>query len=131
MAGELSRQPYWAHFQTTDVHEPFRPQAPFAGLFIDPERRDRHLERDDALEEMPGGFRVPGNYEALGITVEQHALAQQVLQHVGDARRRREGRRLDAVAEEVREQLLPHEADEPRQQDACGHERGAATTLLY
>jgi arylsulfatase A-like enzyme len=72
-------QPYWVHFQTTDVHEPFRPEAPFAGLFIDPERRERYIESDDALSEMPGWFFEPGNYEALGITVEQHALAQQAL----------------------------------------------------
>jgi arylsulfatase A-like enzyme len=72
-------QPYWAHFQTTDVHESFRPQAPFAGLFIDPERRDRYIEWDDKLGEMPGWFRRPENYEILGITVEQHALAQQAL----------------------------------------------------
>ncbi len=78
-------QPYWAHFQTTDVHEPFRPQAPFAGLFIDPERRERYIEWDDALGEMPGWFYRPENYEALGITVEQHALAQQALYDEGMA----------------------------------------------
>ena len=26
--------PYWAHFQTTDVHEPNEPEAPFAGRFL-------------------------------------------------------------------------------------------------
>jgi arylsulfatase A-like enzyme len=29
--------PYWAHFQTTDVHEPNEPVAPFAGLYLDRE----------------------------------------------------------------------------------------------
>jgi len=33
--------PYWAHFQITDVHEPLIPVAPFAGLFVDAERRER------------------------------------------------------------------------------------------
>jgi arylsulfatase A-like enzyme len=32
-------RPYWVHFQPTDVHEPHRPVAPFAGLFVSPERR--------------------------------------------------------------------------------------------
>jgi arylsulfatase A-like enzyme len=26
-------QPYWAHFQSVDVHQPWHPAAPFAGLF--------------------------------------------------------------------------------------------------
>ncbi len=29
-------EPYWAHFQTTDVHSPHEPVAPFAGLFLSP-----------------------------------------------------------------------------------------------
>ena len=29
-------EPYWVHFQTTDVHWPYQPVAPFAGLFITP-----------------------------------------------------------------------------------------------
>ena len=89
-------QPYWAHFQTTDVHEPFRPQAPFAGLFIDPERRERYIEWDDALGELPGGFFRPENYEPLGITVEQHALAQQALYDEGMAHQDHHLRRLVA-----------------------------------
>ena len=32
-------EPYWAHFQTTDVHAPHNPPAPFAGLYVSPERR--------------------------------------------------------------------------------------------
>ena len=32
-------EPYWVHFQTTDVHRPHTPIPPFAGLFISPERR--------------------------------------------------------------------------------------------
>jgi arylsulfatase A-like enzyme len=37
--GEYPGEPYWAHFQTTDVHWPHNPPAPFAGLFVSPERR--------------------------------------------------------------------------------------------
>jgi arylsulfatase A-like enzyme len=32
-------EPYWVHFQTTDVHSPHAPVPPFAGLFISPKRR--------------------------------------------------------------------------------------------
>ncbi len=32
-------EPYWVHFQTTDVHEPNEPVQPFAGLFVPPEGR--------------------------------------------------------------------------------------------
>ncbi|NIM57835.1 MAG: sulfatase-like hydrolase/transferase, partial [Candidatus Aminicenantes bacterium] len=41
-------EPYWVHFQTTDVHKIHTPVPPFAGLFISPERRriaDEWLER--------------------------------------------------------------------------------------
>jgi len=33
-------QPYWAHFQTTDVHWPYHPVPPFAGLYISPEQSE-------------------------------------------------------------------------------------------
>lgn len=36
---EYRGEPYWVHFQTTDVHLPHNPPAPFAGLFVSPERR--------------------------------------------------------------------------------------------
>jgi len=36
---EYPGEPYWAHFQTTDVHGPHNPPEPFAGLYISPERR--------------------------------------------------------------------------------------------
>ena len=42
--------PYWAHFQTTDVHEIQRPVAPFAGLFVPKEQRDRFLALWDDME---------------------------------------------------------------------------------
>ena len=32
-------EPYWVHFQSTDVHQPYIPVAPFAGLFVSPEQR--------------------------------------------------------------------------------------------
>jgi arylsulfatase A-like enzyme len=72
--------PFWAHFQTTDVHEPFRPMAPFSGLFITPELRARYIEWDEAVQ-----WNDTASYAAAGITVEQHALAQQALYDEGMA----------------------------------------------
>ncbi|MCH7825032.1 MAG: sulfatase-like hydrolase/transferase [Acidobacteria bacterium] len=37
-------EPYWVHFQTTDVHHPWMPVAPFAGLFTTPESREAFYE---------------------------------------------------------------------------------------
>ncbi len=37
-------EPYWVHFQTTDVHPPHEPVAPFAGLFISPKVRETYHE---------------------------------------------------------------------------------------
>ena len=36
---EYPSEPYWVHFQTTDVHGPHNPPPPFAGLYVNPERR--------------------------------------------------------------------------------------------
>jgi arylsulfatase A-like enzyme len=67
--------PYWAHFQTTDVHEPFRPMAPFSGLFITPELRARYIEWDKER----AGHRDDTAW------VTRHALAQQALYDEGMA----------------------------------------------
>ena len=38
-------EPYWVHFQSTDIHGPsWKPVAPFAGLFISPEQRQTFFE---------------------------------------------------------------------------------------
>jgi arylsulfatase A-like enzyme len=72
--------PYWAHFQTTDVHEPFRPMAPFSGLFITPELRAQYIEWDETVR-----WWDTRSYAPAGITVAQHALAQQALYDEGMA----------------------------------------------
>ena len=36
---EYPSEPCWVHFQTTDVHGPHNPPPPFAGLYVNPERR--------------------------------------------------------------------------------------------
>jgi arylsulfatase A-like enzyme len=42
-------QPYWVHFQTTDVHGPRQPVAPFAGLFAPPEATKQKTRWDSTL----------------------------------------------------------------------------------
>ncbi len=37
-------EPYWVHFQSTDVHPPYHPPEPFAGRFADTERREAFAE---------------------------------------------------------------------------------------
>ena len=61
-------QPYWVHFQTTDVHEPNEPVPPFAGLYVSPDER-RHLsEWEDQLYgaggELWGTTSIAGFYDA-------------------------------------------------------------------
>jgi arylsulfatase A-like enzyme len=47
-------EPYFVHFQTTDVHWPWQPSPPFAGMFIDPERRARFYAWEQRLAEAAG-----------------------------------------------------------------------------
>jgi arylsulfatase A-like enzyme len=45
-------EPYWVHFQTTDVHFMHTPVSPFSGLFISPER---HRISDEWWRVIQGG----------------------------------------------------------------------------
>lgn len=55
---EYPGEPYYVHFQTTDVHWPHDPLAPFAGLFVAPERRklldqwEHTLRGEDGLSDF-------------------------------------------------------------------------------
>jgi arylsulfatase A-like enzyme len=49
-------EPYWAHFQTTDVHEDFPAVAPFSGLFVGPEQKKTWREWNDRLEGEHGPY---------------------------------------------------------------------------
>jgi len=66
--------PFWAHFQTTDVHGPSTPIAPFAGLFCSPERFEWLRETQDRWSEWRRENPDPGSrflwtsvWEDLGI----------------------------------------------------------------
>ncbi len=47
-------QPYWTHFQTTDLHWPWEPEAPFAGLFLGPELRLRYFKWEREVAKAAG-----------------------------------------------------------------------------
>jgi arylsulfatase A-like enzyme len=47
-------RPYWVHFQTTDVHWPFKPRPPFSGLFLSPEARRRYFEWEARVGKTAG-----------------------------------------------------------------------------
>ncbi len=61
-----SDAPWWVHFQTTDVHEPHQPVAPFAGRYASPERRAQFKAWWDELHKLEGVKRdtVLGRYRA-------------------------------------------------------------------
>jgi arylsulfatase A-like enzyme len=46
-------EPYWVHFQP-ELHWPFKPVSPFAGLYVSPELRERHSEWERQLEAALG-----------------------------------------------------------------------------
>jgi len=78
-------QPYWAHFQTTDVHEPQRPVAPFAGMYIDPGRQAGFWESLEAVfdgsrqdQETVSGF-YRRRFEEMGLDRVQIYAAQRDL----------------------------------------------------
>lgn len=67
-------EPYWVHFQTTDVHEPHEPVQPFAGLFVSQEEKARLRAWEERI--IPAGMPLFG-------TVSIPALYDLVLPRVG------------------------------------------------
>jgi arylsulfatase A-like enzyme len=76
-------EPYWVHFQPTDVHWPWRPAVPFAGLFIRPELRERYYEWERQLLEAGGFWSVafpdPAVFAKTGISPVAHFNARRRL----------------------------------------------------
>jgi arylsulfatase A-like enzyme len=54
--------PYWVHFQTTDVHWPFKPPAPFAGVYVEPKLRKKYYDWERKLAEAAGLLGPTWNY---------------------------------------------------------------------
>jgi arylsulfatase A-like enzyme len=51
---EFPGEPYWAHFQSTDVHEEFPAVSPFAGLFVGPDDLRTWKEWNERLRPLGG-----------------------------------------------------------------------------
>ena len=75
-------EPYWVHFQTTDVHRPHTPIPPFAGLFISPERRrtfeawrDAHVRPRSSSLDFRSDTRVA--YASAGRDLYDETMAHQ------------------------------------------------------
>jgi len=76
---EYPAEPYWVHFQTTDLHEEIPAVAPFSGLFVGPEQVKTWREWDDRLDEEGGHGVYSEAYEKTGISrVEFFTLHQGV-----------------------------------------------------
>jgi hypothetical protein len=61
-------EPYWVHFQTTDVHEQFPAVAPFGGLFNGPEQEKTWREWNERLGEEGGHGVYSEAYEKTGLS---------------------------------------------------------------
>ena len=47
-------EPFFVHFQTTDVHWPWNPVPPFAGTFVDPETREQYYDWEREVAKAAG-----------------------------------------------------------------------------
>jgi arylsulfatase A-like enzyme len=74
---EYAGEPYWVHFQTTDIHEDFPAVSPFSGLFVSPQELDTWRDWSERLEPV-GGHSVYGEgFERTGVSrVEFFTLHQ-------------------------------------------------------
>jgi len=61
-------EPYWVHFQTTDVHGPNRSFPPFTGLYVDPDQRATGEEWTRQLEAAGGSSPYSDAFEKTGIS---------------------------------------------------------------
>lgn len=98
--------PYWVHFQTTDVHPPHHPPAPFAG-------RISAADESEALARQMDDLRFPFNHTAASVhehwhgQLEEHGLDPQsfygVMQDVHDEAMMHQDHRLGELVERLKE----------------------------
>ena len=67
---DYPRQPFWAHFQTTDIHGDFPAPPPFGGLFVAAHEWESWNESAQRLDELGGGVRAPYStaWDSMGIS---------------------------------------------------------------
>jgi arylsulfatase A-like enzyme len=63
-------EPYWVHVQTLDLHPPWKPQAPTAGLFVAPERHRQYEKWVGLLGGVPPRAQLKKAFEELGIRAD-------------------------------------------------------------
>ena len=61
-------EPYWVHFQTTDVHGPNRSVPPFAGLYVSPQRRATFEQWERQLDAAGGDHPYSPAFEQTAST---------------------------------------------------------------
>lgn len=76
-------EPYMAHFQSYDVHQPRRPVPPFTGLYITSTQKNQYYEWQEILSEQTG--RGPERFEKTGISRQSYFNAQRGLYDEGMA----------------------------------------------
>jgi arylsulfatase A-like enzyme len=73
-------EPYYVHFQTTDVHFEHYPVPPFAGLFISADRRQLRNTWNERLDEArASGATFDESFERTGINRVEYFTAQRDL----------------------------------------------------
>ncbi len=65
--------PFWVHIQTTDVHMPYHPPAPFAGTYVSPKDRETYHDWEKRLREAGTHNPYSDVYERNGIDRPSHA----------------------------------------------------------
>lgn len=89
-------EPYWIHFQSTDVHPPYHPPEPFAGLFADEERRE-------AFEERLGALAFPSNHDSASV----HEHYQEELERAGIP-----AREFYAAMRDIHDEAMAHQDEQ-------------------
>ena len=67
---DYPRQPFWAHFQTTDTHRPYTdsPAPPFAGLFVTADQWESWSDSVQRLGEVGGHRPYSSAWDSTGIS---------------------------------------------------------------
>jgi arylsulfatase A-like enzyme len=72
-------EPYWVHFQTTDVHEDFPAAAPFSGLYVGPDQLTTWREWQDSLQPLGDHGVYSEAWEASGLDRQKFFAIHQAL----------------------------------------------------
>lgn len=70
-------EPYWVHFQTSDLHEEIPAAKPFSGLYVGPDEVAKWKAWDERLGEVGDHGAYTGSFEETGISrVEFNTIHQ-------------------------------------------------------